>query len=157
MRRFDLRSLRFGDASEVWRGLPVEVEPFRIGGQDYRVDGDAVQLRLTLSRVDQQWTVAASLKTVVHGPCFRCLEDAVLGVEASAEEYVRSGESAGVEEGDEGYVSGYILQADALVRDMIAAALPATILCREDCRGLCPVCGENLNAAVDHRHEAADG
>lgn len=157
MRRFDLRSLRFGDASEVWRGLPVEVEPFRIGGQDYRVDGDAVQLQLTLSRVDQQWTAAASLKTVVHGPCFRCLEDAVLGVEASAEEYVRSGESAGVEDGDEGYVSGYILQADALVRDMIAAALPATILCREDCRGLCPVCGENLNAAVDHRHEAADG
>ena len=31
-------------------------------------------------------------------------------------------------------------------RDAIAEAVPATILCREDCAGLCPTCGANRNA-----------
>jgi uncharacterized protein len=156
MRRFDLRSLRFGAASEAWCSIPVEVDPFQIGGDEYRVADGAVQLQLSVSRVDQQMTVSAVLETVVHGPCFRCLEDAALSLTASAEEYARGGESEGVEDGDEAYIGGYILQADVLARDMIAGALPAKIVCREDCRGLCPRCGANLNEAVDHGHEAAD-
>jgi len=35
-------------------------------------------------------------------------------------------------------------------------ALPAQVVCREDCAGLCPECGANLNeAGPDHRHEPA--
>ena len=47
MRRFDLRSLRFGDASEVWRRLPVEVDPFVFGGLDYEVADGCVDLLLS--------------------------------------------------------------------------------------------------------------
>ena len=43
----------------------------------------------------------------------------------------------------------------AWARDALALALPAQLLCREDCAGLCPVCGANLNeAGPEHRHEA---
>jgi uncharacterized protein len=38
------------------------------------------------------------------------------------------------------------------VRDLIGGALPATILCREDCRGLCPRCGADLNVVGDDHH-----
>ena len=38
---------------------------------------------------------------------------------------------------------------------LIAEALPVKLLCRDDCRGLCPVCGADLNADPDHRHEEA--
>ena len=42
----------------------------------------------------------------------------------------------------------------AYLRDALALALPTQIVCREDCLGLCPVCGENLNeAGPDHAHE----
>ena len=38
-------------------------------------------------------------------------------------------------------------------RDALALALPAKLLCRPDCAGLCPVCGADLNlAADDHAH-----
>ena len=44
----------------------------------------------------------------------------------------------------------------AWTRDALALALPAQMLCREECAGLCPVCGENLNeAGPEHRHESA--
>ena len=43
--------------------------------------------------------------------------------------------------------------AERWLRDAVAEALPAQILCREECRGLCPVCGIDLNEAGDgHRH-----
>jgi len=41
-------------------------------------------------------------------------------------------------------------------RDALALALPAQLLCRDDCAGLCAVCGENLNeAGPEHAHERA--
>jgi hypothetical protein len=41
----------------------------------------------------------------------------------------------------------------AWARDALALALPTQIVCREDCAGLCAVCGENLNRSPDHAHE----
>jgi uncharacterized protein len=41
-------------------------------------------------------------------------------------------------------------------RDALVLELPTQIVCSEDCKGLCAICGENLNhAAPDHAHEAA--
>ena len=42
-------------------------------------------------------------------------------------------------------------------RDALVLAMPAQIVCSDDCRGLCPVCGANLNEVdpSEHRHEAA--
>lgn len=37
------------------------------------------------------------------------------------------------------------LDVDALMREDIVLSLPAKFLCKEDCRGLCPVCGKNRN------------
>jgi uncharacterized protein len=43
-------------------------------------------------------------------------------------------------------------------RDAFALAMPAKILCREDCAGLCPVCAADLNEAdADHHHESQPG
>ena len=42
-------------------------------------------------------------------------------------------------------VEGMRLDLTALVREDLLLALPAKFLCREDCKGLCPVCGANLN------------
>jgi uncharacterized protein len=49
------------------------------------------------------------------------------------------------------------LDVAAWAHDALVLALPAQLLCRPDCRGLCPVCGAPLNDAdpADHRHAAA--
>ena len=47
-----------------------------------------------------------------------------------------------------------MLDLHAWARDALALAVPSNLLCREDCAGLCPVCGANLNeAGPDHHHE----
>lgn len=43
------------------------------------------------------------------------------------------------------YYTGGEIDITALVHEQVALALPMRPLCREDCRGLCPECGANLN------------
>ncbi len=45
--------------------------------------------------------------------------------------------------------------ADAM-REYALLEMPMLPLCREDCKGLCPECGVNLNEAPDHSHEAEE-
>jgi uncharacterized protein len=156
MRRFDLRSLKFHDASEIWRRLPVDVQPFVFGGLEYAVPEDKVDLELTAARVGDNLTLTAGFETDVLGPCQRCLADADVRVDAEGVDYVRHGDSEGLEEEDgEGYANSFSLDVERWARDLIAEALPTKILCREDCRGLCPVCGADLNADPEHTHEQA--
>jgi len=151
MRRFDLHSLHFHGTSEAWRELPVEVEPLLYGGVEYRLPDDDLGARLTAARVGDNLTLTLELQTQVDGPCQRCLEDIALPVAARGVEYVRQGESEGDDE-DEGYVAAYQVDLERWVRDLIAEALPSKLLCRDDCRGLCSLCGANLNAEPEHHH-----
>jgi len=155
MRRFDLRSLRFADGGEVWRRVPVEVDPFVYGGLDYEVLEGSVDLLLSAARVGDNVTLSAELETALSGPCQRCLGDADVIVRARGVEYVRHGESEGAEEGEEGYVASFIVDTGRWARDLIAEELPPKMLCRDACRGLCAVCGADLNADPEHRHGEA--
>jgi uncharacterized protein len=152
MRRFDLRTLRVADGSETWRRLPVEVDPFVFGGLDYAVAGGVVDAQLTVSRVGARLTLALEVEADVLGPCQRCLGDADVHAAARGLEYSHHGDAEGDDE-DEGYVAGYIVDLERWTRDLVADALPPKLLCRDDCRGLCPVCGAELNADPEHAHE----
>ena len=154
MRRFDLRSLRFGDASEAWRRLPVDVAPFIFGGLTYEVAGGEVDLLLTAARVGDNLTLTAELEADVVGPCQRCLGDADVVLTARGVEYVGHGHFEG-DEGDDSYVVSSVVDVERWVRDLIAEALPLTMLCRDGCLGLCAVCGADLNADPAHEHEEA--
>jgi len=54
------------------------------------------------------------------------------------------------------YLQDDRLDLSAWARDAVALALPDQILCREDCAGLCPVCGRDLNVEP-HEHEDEGG
>jgi uncharacterized protein len=83
----------------------------------------------------------------------RCLRDASPSVEVEAREVDRPG---GGEELDSPYVQSEVLDLAGWARDAFALALPAKILCREDCAGLCPVCAIDLaEAGPDHHHAGA--
>ena len=81
----------------------------------------------------------------------RCLEDADESFSIDVRDVDQPG---GGDDLESPYVKGDELDVRSWARDALALALPAQIVCRDDCRGLCPVCGENLNeAAPDHEHE----
>ena len=44
-----------------------------------------------------------------------------------------------------GYYEGEIVDCDPLIYEQIVLQIPIKVLCTEDCRGLCPDCGTNLN------------
>ena len=156
MRRFDLRSLRFGRRQRDVAPLPVEVEPFVFGGLDYDVPDGVVDLLLTRWRASAT-TSRSTLRSrpTSHGPCQRCLADADVAVQARGIEYVRHGESERGETRTRRLRRRPPVDLERWVRDLIAEALPRKLLCREDCRGPVPVCGADLNADPDHRHEEA--
>ncbi|MGB2953584.1 MAG: DUF177 domain-containing protein, partial [Gaiellaceae bacterium] len=92
----------------------------------------------------------------LHGPCYRCLADAVLELPISASEY----QATSPGESDElrtPYLVDDRLDLSAWARDALALALPDKILCRADCAGLCSICGVDLNAEPhDHGEPEPD-
>ena len=81
----------------------------------------------------------------------RCLDDARVEVAVDAREVDQP--SSDDEELTSPYVDDGILDLAAWAHDALALALPQQLLCRPDCAGLCPVCGESLNDADPAAHE----
>jgi uncharacterized protein len=107
---------------------------------------------LDVARTTAGYSLRLRYTVALEGPCARCLEDAGRRVEVDAREVDQPG---GGDELRSPYVHGDDLDLRAWVRDALALALPEQIVCAEDCRGLCAVCGENLNHSGDHFHERA--
>lgn len=150
---FDLGALRLTSGEGRHVDLDVPFEPFELGGDSYRVQPPVVPAKLDISRTTGQgYSLRLRFGATLNGPCMRCLEPADASYEVDAREISQPG--AG-EELDSPYVVAGVLDIAAWARDALALNLPRAILCRPDCAGLCPVCGENLNSAgPDHRHES---
>ena len=131
----------------------VEVDPLELGGETYAARPSVVPAVLDASRTMAGWSLRLRYEVSLAGPCVRCLEDAGTRMSIEAREVDQPG---GGEELSSPYVSGDELRLRDWARDALALALPAKIVCVEDCRGLCVVCGENLNhAGAGHVHERA--
>ena len=128
----------------------VSVDAFDFGGQRYEIQGGDVEARLDVSHTVSGYAFRVRFGAALEGPCVRCLETADQRVEVDAREIDQpdGGEELSSPYYDEGH-----LDMRAWARDALALALPAQIVCREDCAGLCAVCGENLNRSPDHAHE----
>ena len=79
--------------------------------------------------------------------CDRCLGEVPVTLTLEFDAVVTSpGTATEDEEDDElNFMEGYQLDVEAFVYDEIIVNWPVKILCREDCKGVCPVCGQNLN------------
>lgn len=147
----DLRSVRLRPGEEHRDEHDVEIAPVELAGQRYVSVPETVPAALTVSRATTGTIFELALHVRLHGPCFRCLGDAVVERDLRLREY-QAEEPGGSEELATPYVEANRLQLSDWARDALVLALPAKILCRPDCAGLCPVCGEDLNRKP-HEHE----
>ena len=85
----------------------------------------------------------------------RCLEPAALDLEVESREVDQA--ATDDEELRSPYVDDDELDIGRWAHDAALLALPTRFLCRPDCAGLCPVCGDSLNDAdpADHEHDTA--
>jgi uncharacterized protein len=149
---FDLAALRLtaGEGRSIELSLPIE--PFELAGERYAVAPSPVPLRLDVSRTTHSgWALRLRFEVTLKGPCMRCLEAAAPRFAVDSREVDQPG---GGEELESPYVADQEIDLAAWSRDALALALPTQLLCREDCAGLCPTCGEDLNdAGPEHGHE----
>ncbi len=87
-------------------------------------------------------------RLAAEAPCDRCLTEVPVKLCLDYVKRVRLGDSE-EEQSDEfdesNYVDGYTLDVDKLIYNEILIGWPTKILCSEDCKGICNVCGQNLN------------
>lgn len=167
---FDLGGLSLTSGEGRRLDLHVAIEPFTLGGVTYSVEPELVPVRLDISRTTGDgYALRLRFEATLAGPCMRCLEPATPSFAVDAREVsqpdsrAQRGEPAArgrdrhqleSDELESPYVEHGVLDLQGWARDALALALPAQLLCREECAGLCPVCGANLNeAGPDHRHE----
>jgi len=151
---FDLGALRLTSGEGRRLELEVALDALTCGAQTYEIQPAVVAAVLDISCMTQGgYALRLHFDTALRGPCMRCLEPARPAIAVEAREVNQPG---GGEELSSPYVHDEELDVRAWARDALALALPAQLLCREDCAGLCAVCGENLNeAGPDHAHERA--
>jgi uncharacterized protein len=149
---FELRALRLTSGEGRRLDLEVELDGFDLGGEHYEPTPPTVPIRLDVSRMTGQgYSLRLRFLARLDGPCMRCLIDAEPEFAIDAREISQPG-------GGEELESPYVDEAGGLdlrgwAHDALVLALPAQILCRPDCAGLCPVCGVNRgNAGPDHHH-----
>ena len=152
MTAYPLRKLRLRPGEEQRDEVLVQLEPFELGGERYLPVPAEAPAELTINRATGGDVFRLRFQTRLHGPCMRCLEDAVVAVSVDGREYHATDRRA-----DEQLRTVYVvddrLELSPWARDAIALELPEQILCRPDCAGLCPVCGVNLNHEP-HEHAA---
>ena len=108
--------------------------------------------------------VVAKLDATMEVACARCLEPVQytvnrafdllyrpLGVDKRADEVA-------INEADTeiGYYEGEGLLLEDVLREQLLLASPLKLVCREDCKGLCPQCGTNLNTATCNCQQPGD-
>jgi uncharacterized protein len=145
----DLRSLDLAPGSETRLRVRVPAVELRLGGQDYRVEPPEPEVEVRIARSLSGAHLRLRAEVELVGPCWRCLEEARARLAVESEEFAAEGRPPDApfdEDLDSAYVEDLRLDVAGWARDAIAEAVPATILCREGCAGLCPTCGANLNA-----------
>jgi uncharacterized protein len=151
MRSFSLRTVKLRPGEEYRDEIELELEPFELGRERYLPVPEKVPAEFVVSKASTGTVFDLRFTARLHGPCFRCLGDAVLELPIDTREYQATNPD-GAEELRSQYLEDDRLDLAGWARDAVALELPDKILCRPDCAGLCPTCGKNLNEEP-HEHE----
>jgi uncharacterized protein len=119
----------------------VEIPPF-----DAMTFPQGAHAQLELRRVDRGIHIDGSIETTVSGECGRCLEAVTLPIAVDVEERFDPPSGSSDPFGENNVLSGTMLDVGDLVRQLVTSALPYSLVCSEDCAGLCSQCGRSKNA-----------
>lgn len=156
-------TLKIKDIAESGADLDLSCDRAQLKDALEGLDADLVQsraaARMHLVRVGDTVTLHGQLDGEIVLPCVRCLGAArmplhvplrvVIGPEELAGEQgeEESADAAGDEENEVEYYThdGEVIDLEPVVRESLVLSVPMAPLCRDECKGLCPVCGGDRN------------
>lgn len=149
---FDLGALGLSSGEGRRLELPIAIEALSLGGERYEPVPAWVPVVLDAARTGSGYSLRLRFEARLEGPCMRCLEDSATPFEVDSRE-IHQRRAGDDPELSSPYVRGEELDVRSWACDAMLLSLPAPLVCREDCRGLCAECGANLNEEAEHLHE----
>lgn len=157
---FDLRELgrRAGSLREYRRSVPAPAGlVLDLVGVP---EGAPLALDLRLESVTEGVLVTGTVVAPTTGQCGRCLDPISDELDVDVCElfaYPDSTTDETTERDEMPRIDGDLLDVEPVVRDAVVLGLPWTPLCRPDCTGLCPTCGQRLDELPPgHAHDEID-
>jgi uncharacterized protein len=128
-----------------------QIDPMPVSGR-----ADLITEHRGAHNVIQDIRLRASYQGNFEMPCARCLDPVAqrleehfdllfrpIGADAGPPEHAISTSDTEI-----GYYEGGRLALEDVLREQVLLSLPSRALCRQDCKGLCPRCGRNLNTEI---------
>jgi uncharacterized protein len=127
------------------------------GSIDYHTaeikQSEPLQVTATAELLDGQIRITGELETKIELVCARCLEPVVEDVNRAFDLFYRpvakdlkpKEDRLKDDDTEIGFFEGEGLFLADVLKEQVLLALPLKVICRSDCRGLCPSCGANLN------------
>lgn len=140
----DLTRLRREEQARLDVDLPPDAEFWN----DIHLEPVApLEVRLEAQQAGPDVVVRGRVSGAFAGECRRCLEPVTVTIDEELGRLYRAGEDMAEEESEDvlPLPRGSELSLREPVRETVLLAVPEFVYCREDCAGLCPYCGTNLN------------
>jgi len=137
---------------------------FPAGEIDFQDDGDRLSQATPLQAEGSaeflphtagEIRVRGHLAVTMRCDCNRCLEPAQFPIDSSFDLYYRPAEEAAgppdaeveIDEGEAemGFYEGLGIELKDILHEQVLLSMPMQRVCRADCQGICPVCGQNRN------------
>lgn len=115
-----------------------------------------IKLSAAINKANNYYIMDFSFNCLAGTECARCLKPIDLNIEKKEKVFLFdksfekiSSEIIDLEEDefDHYYIRDLVFNLTDFINEQLIISLPAKAVCSDDCRGLCPVCGEDLNRA----------
>lgn len=122
-----------------------ELEVFRSGTESFQILRKTPVTFVFTNLAPGRVRVEGEAEVVLNMQCSRCLKEVEQEIQLSFTVDVVSPEVPLEEADDQTFMEGYQLNVESLLSNEILMSLPTKVLCRPDCKGICRVCGKDLN------------
>ena len=128
------------------KAVDVSFPATDVGVDDERITGDVTVDLIATSNIDGV-VVEGTITMPWRAPCRRCLVEVVGTARIDVDEVYQDPSDVSVVDGDAFPIEGDQIDLVPAVRELLLLELPDGVLCRDDCAGICPVCGIDRNQA----------
>jgi DUF177 domain-containing protein len=123
-------------------------------GEDFQ-QAAPLEVGVTAELVGNEIRIRGRLKTLLRAQCDRCLRPVEIPLDRDFDVVYRPDSDFARERNDEievpkdelevGFFSGDGVQLTEILAEQVILSVPMKVVCQEDCKGLCPVCGADRN------------
>lgn len=129
--------------------IALEKSSFSYQGREYLIQESKPLVLKLCNLEDGKAGLQGQTRFRILMPCDRCLKDVTVDIQISFDRQVyapeRTAELSEEEQDEQNFMEGCQLNIEQLINNEIMLNWPTKVLCREDCRGICSVCGKDLN------------